>query len=115
MIRAVHCCTYRITSSMRLAGVKRGLRISLLKRSQSRDCMGVCKRRFGVTHTLDEVFEADPIVKHVICDEGGVNNAYLGKPCACLISPLSAGRACSHGHMLRTHTMQSVILSKTAC
>ena len=45
--------------------------------------MRACKCRFGVTHTLDEVFEADPIVKHVICDEGGVNNAYLGKPCVC--------------------------------
>ena len=43
----------------------------------------MCKRRFGITHTLDEVFEADPVVKHVICDEGGVNNAYIGNPCVC--------------------------------
>lgn len=37
--------------------------------------------RFKVTHTLDGVFEADPVVKHVLCDEAGVNNAYVGAQC----------------------------------
>ncbi len=37
--------------------------------------------RYKVTHTLDEVFEADPVVKHVLCDEAGVNNAYVGAQC----------------------------------
>lgn len=67
--------------------------------------MRVCKCRFGVTHTLDEVFEADPVVKHVICDEGGVNNAYLGTPCVCPRSCLMCWPGSAWPQSVTTHTL----------
>eukprot|EP00898_Chlorokybus_atmophyticus_P008216 jgi/Chlat1/8396/Chrsp80S07832 len=33
---------------------------------------------YGITHTLDEVFEAPLVVKHVICDLSAVNCSYVG-------------------------------------
>ncbi len=34
--------------------------------------------RYGITHTLDQVFEAPPVVKHVMTDEANLNEAYVG-------------------------------------
>ena len=45
-------------------------------------------RRYKVTHTLDEVFEAHPVVKRVLCDEAAINATYVGGPCV----PLSGSR-----------------------
>ncbi len=55
--------------------------------------MRLLRGRFGITHTLDEVLEADSVVKHVLCDEGGINNAYVGRECA---PPAPEHRNCSH-------------------
>lgn len=38
--------------------------------------------RWGITHTLDEVFEAEPIIKRVMNDEGKITKAFIGAPCA---------------------------------
>ncbi|KAL3130540.1 hypothetical protein ABBQ38_008351 [Trebouxia sp. C0009 RCD-2024] len=33
---------------------------------------------YGITHTLDQVFAAPPVVKHVMTDEANLNEAYAG-------------------------------------
>lgn len=34
--------------------------------------------RYGITHTLDEVFQAPAVIKHVMTDEANLNEAYAG-------------------------------------
>lgn len=34
--------------------------------------------RFGITHTLDQVFDAPAVVKHVLCDNAAIHKAYVG-------------------------------------
>ncbi|PSC71853.1 Structural maintenance of chromosomes 5 [Micractinium conductrix] len=34
--------------------------------------------RYGITQTLDSVFVAPNVIKRVLCDEGGINRAYVG-------------------------------------
>lgn len=34
--------------------------------------------RYGITHTIDQVFEAPAVVKHVMADESNINEAYVG-------------------------------------
>ena len=41
-------------------------------------------RRYGITHTLDQVFKAPLLVKHVLKDEAGINRTYVGNRHACL-------------------------------
>ncbi len=45
------------------------------QRCSEHDCAGV---RYGITHTLDEVFDAIPIVKHVFNDEAQLGQTYVG-------------------------------------
>ena len=46
-------------------------------------------RRWGVTHTLDEVVECPQVVKHMLNDECGLGQAYLGTRCPlCPLCPL---------------------------
>ncbi len=35
-------------------------------------------RRYGITHTLDQVFLAPALVKHVLCDEVNINRSFVG-------------------------------------
>jgi hypothetical protein len=37
-----------------------------------------CQFRYGITHTLDEVFDAPKIVKRVINDEVVLTRAFVG-------------------------------------
>mmetsp|Transcript_64065 Transcript_64065/g.202670 ORF Transcript_64065/g.202670 Transcript_64065/m.202670 type:complete len:1081 (-) Transcript_64065:249-3491(-) len=32
----------------------------------------------GITHTLDQVFESAQVIKHIMCDQAGINRAYVG-------------------------------------
>jgi hypothetical protein len=41
--------------------------------------LAVC--RFGVEATLDEVFEAPPLIKHNLKDEAGIHETYVGGRC----------------------------------
>ncbi len=38
--------------------------------------------KLGVTHTLDTVFDAPPVVKHALNDQGGLGKAYVGNASA---------------------------------
>lgn len=35
-------------------------------------------RRYGISQTMDQVFTAPLVVKHVLCAEHGINEAYIG-------------------------------------
>ncbi len=37
-----------------------------------------CLYSFDITHTLDEVFEAAPVIKHILSDECSITRAFVG-------------------------------------
>lgn len=45
--------------------------------------------RFGVDATLDEVFDAPPLVKHILKDEASIHETYVGGRCG-LDAPVAA-------------------------
>lgn len=65
--------------------------------------------RYGVTHTLDQVFKAPTLIKHVLAAEANINETYIcekwvassrspaahhGAPCDGHVNP----HACVHAH-----------------
>ncbi len=40
--------------------------------------------RYGITHTLDEVFKAPGLVKHILQEESGLHEVYVGTACVLL-------------------------------
>ena len=65
--------------------------------------MHVC--RWGITHTLDQVFEAEPIIKHVMNDESGITRAFVATACA----PALPHAVPPHTQDLRTACLQAML------
>ena len=55
-------------------------------------CAPTALGRYGITHTLDQVFDAPPVVKAVLVEEAGLNEAYIGTQYVLSVSlPVSLG------------------------
>ena len=65
-----------------------GLRLGL---HEELACVRV--RRWGITATLDQVFEAEPIIKHVMNDEYMITRAFIATACAPHAAPCSHSRS----------------------